>query len=962
MPPPGGLRTSLSFTTSARGYGPMQAAFQPSASVFSPGLPLVPTAPQPVRVLDFGVGANTVLTPRSGYGDIHSFASLRAFANVELVRLAIETCKDQIERLDWKIKPKDGRNPKGDAKARIKEVQAFFRRPDGVTPFATWLRQSLEDLLVLDAPAFEKRRDRGGKLIGLDIVPGDTIKLLVDETGRRPRAPIPAFEQVIKGTPWALLTTDDLIYAPRNPRPNHLYGFGPVEQIIVTINTAMRRQAVQLGYFTEGNTPAGILNVPAGWGADTIKTMQDSWDARTEGNLAGKSKQFWVPEGTKYQPFKESPLKDEFDEWLARVVCFALSLPPTAFIKQMNRATAQSSADTADEEGIASRKLWWSRIADDVIADEFGYDDLEWGWNDAAEVQPLIQAQIDDLNLRNGSTYLNEVRDGRGLDIIDGGDEPMIYLPTGPVLVSKVVEEALEPPAPPPAVVHVLPGHPPASGEPPQPGGEPDQAPTPPAPANQTGSPPAEVQNSERAPGKVQPTAAKLAKAASPVAVDRPLVRRAQARVRKSVAAVLRKVGDDVGAQVEQHLKRLGKADDSNVGPDLAALISGQVGLGGFDDLDITDDLFTVSADSATAGLAQVGATSTDQLTNQVNAKAVSYAQRRGAELVSLQGRDNIVAPTREMIRQTIAKGLADNLGADAIAEQVQESTAFSADRADLIAQTEIATANSQGAMDGYREAAGLGITLRKAWQTSNDAGCCDDCQGNEDQGEIDLEDDFQSGDDTAPAHPNCRCVVVPIVMEDADGEDSGEDGADKIAKGNEDQPRDGQGRWTSGGGDLTEAETKAISSYTGAGYQGVNSWLRSGKDLPEKTQQSINALDSAIDKAPLAENTTLYRGLASAAAADVERQGVGKGSIITDKGFASTSRSDDVAKFGKAFAAQSRTGMVMRIDAKAGQKALDVSRHSDIPAEKESVLPRGSKFEVVKWSPATRVLHVRLV
>ena len=76
MPPPGGLRTSLSFSMSAgAGYGPMQAAFQPSAGVFSPGLTLVPTAPQAVRVLDFGVGTNTVLTPRSGYGAIPSFSS-----------------------------------------------------------------------------------------------------------------------------------------------------------------------------------------------------------------------------------------------------------------------------------------------------------------------------------------------------------------------------------------------------------------------------------------------------------------------------------------------------------------------------------------------------------------------------------------------------------------------------------------------------------------------------------------------------------------------------------------------------------------------------------------------------------------------------------------------------------------------------------------------------------------------
>ncbi len=427
MPPAGGLRTSMSFRLSAG--GPLRTAFTPAAGMFSPGLPLTPPNPQPVRALDFDVGINTVATPRSA--SAFGFAELRAFANVEIVRLAIETAKDQIEGLDWRIKPRDARTAKPADAARIAELQAFFARPDGATPFATWLRALLEDLLVLDAPAVEKRRDRAGRLIGLDVVPGDTLKLLVDETGRRPKAPLPAFQQIIRGLVWADLTTDELIYAPRNPRPNHLYGFSPVEQIIVTLNTILRRQTAQLGYFTESNVPSGLLSVPAGWGPDAIRTMQDAWDARLQGDTAGKSKVQWVPAETKYQPFKDSPLKDDFDEWLARIVCYAFSLPPGPFIKQMNRATAQTDQDRSDAEGPQQRKLWWKRIADELIATEFGAPDLEWGWADTADVDPLIAAQIDDLNLKNGSAVINEVRDRRGLGPLPGGDVARIYTATG---------------------------------------------------------------------------------------------------------------------------------------------------------------------------------------------------------------------------------------------------------------------------------------------------------------------------------------------------------------------------------------------------------------------------------------------------------------------------------------------------------------------------------------------------
>ena len=42
----------------------------------------------------------------------------------------------------------------------------------------------------------------------------------------------------------------------------------------------------------------------------------------------------WGPSGARYQAFKEAPYKDDFDEWLARIVCYAFSLPPTAFIRQ----------------------------------------------------------------------------------------------------------------------------------------------------------------------------------------------------------------------------------------------------------------------------------------------------------------------------------------------------------------------------------------------------------------------------------------------------------------------------------------------------------------------------------------------------------------------------------------------------------------------------------------------------
>src|SRR5579863_9372062 len=353
----GGSKTSLSATYTWGQQGletQFREIYQPGQGIFSPGYPLAPTEPERVRLWDFPVGVNTIYTPRS-YEPV-SFEELRRLAEAhDITRLAIETRKDQLEKLDWTIRPRADTTARPAAAQRAAQMAQFWRRPDGERPFATWLRTLLEDLLVLDAPALELRRNRGGALIGLDVVDGATIKVLVDETGRRPRPPAPAFEQVIHGRPWKLLTADELLYLPRNPRPHKAYGFGPVEQ---------------------------------------ITQFQEWFDSVLAGNTGSRSRLIWGPGGAKYQAFKEAPYKDDFDEWLARIVCYAFSLPPTAFTRQVNRATAETTQEAALGEGLAPPMGWVKRLADGVIQQRMGHGDLEFAWSDVETIDPKEQAEI----------------------------------------------------------------------------------------------------------------------------------------------------------------------------------------------------------------------------------------------------------------------------------------------------------------------------------------------------------------------------------------------------------------------------------------------------------------------------------------------------------------------------------------------------------------------------------------
>src|SRR5260370_42195227 len=106
------------------------------------------------------------------------------------------------------------------------------------------------------------------------------------------------------------------------------------------------------------------------------------------GNTGSRTRLDWGHSGARYQPFREEPYKDDFDEWLARIVCYAFSLPPTAFTPQVNRATAQTAQESAIGEGMAPLMGWVKRLVDDVIQKRMGPVDVALTWSDVWPTDP----------------------------------------------------------------------------------------------------------------------------------------------------------------------------------------------------------------------------------------------------------------------------------------------------------------------------------------------------------------------------------------------------------------------------------------------------------------------------------------------------------------------------------------------------------------------------------------------
>lgn len=382
-----------------------------------PAQPLRPSHQETAgRQFDYQFGVNLQFQPRQEQGGGISFAHLRGLADsYDLLRLAIETRKDQIEGIPWDIIPLDAKADPAPLAMEIKRVKDFLRYPDREHSWDQWLRMAMEEVLVTDAWCVYPRLTRGGGLYSLDLVDGATIKRVIDEEGRTPTPPDPAYQQVIKGIPTADFTRDDLLYRMRNPRVHRLYGYSPVEQVIVTVNIAMRRQLHQLNYYTEGNVPEAIAGVPAAWTMEQIKQFQIWWDSLMEGNLSQRRHMKFIPQMDGIVFPKEALLKDEYDEWLARIICYAFSIAPTALIRQVNRASGQQIAQTAKEEGLLPLLNWLATQMTYIVNRSLGAPLLQFQWNYEKITDPSVRATVHSTYISSQVMTPDEVREEIGL-------------------------------------------------------------------------------------------------------------------------------------------------------------------------------------------------------------------------------------------------------------------------------------------------------------------------------------------------------------------------------------------------------------------------------------------------------------------------------------------------------------------------------------------------------------------
>lgn len=257
-----------------------------------------------------------------------------------------------------------------------------------------------------------------------------------------------------------------------------------------------------------------------------------------------------------------------------------------------------------------------------------------------------------------------------------------------------------------------------------------------------------------------------------PINRNRSTVKHARSVLAKQIKATFDTQRPKIAAQVMQLVRRTGKADDDRLDS-----IMGELDFDGWVTLVIDGEqiLVHIIVDGSGEAIDQVGKKVTPAMLEQLNEAAVEWARDRAAELVgmryeadgSLAANPNaesaITESTRELLRADVRAAIEEGLSSQEFADRLEASYAFSEDRAEMIARTEIANADIQGSLIGYRES---GVVEGKEVVLSSEHGDPDECDEAADMGVVPLEDDF-GGLGDPPYHPNCECDVLPVLAEE---------------------------------------------------------------------------------------------------------------------------------------------------------------------------------------------------
>lgn len=373
--------TRLKKIAYSSGGGDAYTSPQPwQTAMLGPGQPIYPVTPaadtELPRSIDYPISVNAQLTPRSGYGLLPFGILSNTYEKVPECRNPVLLIHRQLSSFKPRLVDKKN-NVVNDH-----PMQWMCEYPDGSTPFSVWMTRYIKSTKIYDAPALYFERTRANEITGLHFIDGSTLFVILDEWGNTPKAEsveeyvqrqsysfeeresqplvpgsvagpttlnsfveyynrrlqegkpvpakVPAYTQVIKGTPFAWWSADDIWYMPESKRVNSPYGEPFIEAAWVWVNIIVNLVTFELAHYRTGNMPEGFVTLPKDWLStpDQVEALERAYNARMSSNPATERNRLrFFPDGSKYIPTKRNSWEQALYERANQVIRDAIGVP-----------------------------------------------------------------------------------------------------------------------------------------------------------------------------------------------------------------------------------------------------------------------------------------------------------------------------------------------------------------------------------------------------------------------------------------------------------------------------------------------------------------------------------------------------------------------------------------------------------------------------------------------------------
>lgn len=372
----------------------------------------------------FGYATEWFFNPLYGQPRKVNITQIRNFANSIWIRMCVDTITEEVTSIPYQIKVKEGIDPTPQHQKQIEEVTSFLDNPNrNKETYSHIMKQVMRDILEIDAGVIIKVFDKKGELIELYARDGGTFLKNVDRFGIEKGYYQYSFK--VPNNKPIEFNPREVSYFMAHPRTSSFYGWSPIQSLLEILETLNNTIRYNKEFFNQNAIPNGILEVLIK-DKDKFKRFREGWENEVKGQF---HKMPIINFESKWTPFNMSNKDMEFldsQSWYMKLVMAMFKIPPSelGFTDNVNYATASSQERVGIRKTIKPYLDLLEYKTNAEIMPEFGYEDLEFCFDEPDYAGEQVKRQQEKTDLELGVRTINEVRAERGLEPVEWGDTP----------------------------------------------------------------------------------------------------------------------------------------------------------------------------------------------------------------------------------------------------------------------------------------------------------------------------------------------------------------------------------------------------------------------------------------------------------------------------------------------------------------------------------------------------------